>query len=208
MTKGEQTRQRIIEQSAQLFSKTGYFGTSIADIVDATALQKGGLYAHFSSKDDLALAAFDYAFEIQQSRFKVVLKGIRSPLERIRQYLIVFATIATDPPLVGGCPVLNTAIESDDAIPQLKARAQGAMNQWYEFLQISFQKAVDRGEVYANTSPTRMASFFIASLEGAIMLSKLYDDSTHMQRVLETLQDYLTTISLKPTASASEGKAP
>ena len=49
-TKGDLTRQNIIEKSMQLFSVKGYFNTSIAGIVKATGLTKGGLYGHFRNK--------------------------------------------------------------------------------------------------------------------------------------------------------------
>ncbi len=61
MTKGEQTRNRIIQQAAELFNKRGYTGSSINDVMACTGLQKGGIYRHFESKEQLALTAFDYA---------------------------------------------------------------------------------------------------------------------------------------------------
>ena len=79
--KGEQTRQKIIEKSLQLFSVKGYFNTSINDILEATALTKGGLYGHFSSKEDIWYAVYDEAVEIWKRN---VFKGIRDnsdPLE-------------------------------------------------------------------------------------------------------------------------------
>ena len=54
MSKGEQTRERILARSAQLFNRQGYFGSSLADIMRETGLEKGGIYNHFSSKEQLA----------------------------------------------------------------------------------------------------------------------------------------------------------
>ena len=48
----EQTLEKIVDISAELFAKKGYEQTSIQDILDATGLSKGGLYHHFKSKDD------------------------------------------------------------------------------------------------------------------------------------------------------------
>src|SRR5580704_10118479 len=61
--RGEATRRRIVEQSAAVFNRHGYSGTSMSDLMAATGLEKGGLYRHFASKEDLAAAAFDYAWE-------------------------------------------------------------------------------------------------------------------------------------------------
>ena len=57
MTKGQQTRRGIVEKAAPLFNQKGYEGTSLSDLMDATGLQKGGIYRHFDSKEELAAAA-------------------------------------------------------------------------------------------------------------------------------------------------------
>ncbi len=62
MSKGDQTRQRIIAEAASLFNRRGFEGGSLLDVMEATGLEKGGIYRHFSSKEELAAAAFDYAW--------------------------------------------------------------------------------------------------------------------------------------------------
>src|SRR5277367_1901301 len=63
LSKGDQTRQRIIHKAAQVFNRRGFAGASISDLMEATGLEKGGIYRHFESKQELAEAAFDYAWE-------------------------------------------------------------------------------------------------------------------------------------------------
>ena len=63
MTKGEQTRRKIVEAAAPIFNKRGYEGSSLSDLMEATGLKKGGIYRHFSSKEELAAEAFDYTWE-------------------------------------------------------------------------------------------------------------------------------------------------
>src|SRR5688572_24291233 len=60
MTKGEETRQFIIERSAPLFNTKGIAATAMSDIMDVTKLSKGSLYVHFENKDVLADAVVDY----------------------------------------------------------------------------------------------------------------------------------------------------
>ena len=60
-TKGLQTRQRIVELAAPVFNRQGYVGASMRDLIGATGLEKGGIYNHFGSKEQLALEAYDYA---------------------------------------------------------------------------------------------------------------------------------------------------
>ena len=65
-SKGEVTRQTIVDESLQLFSVKGYYNTSIKDVLAATGLTKGGLYGHFSitwPTDALDLDAGSYEIE-------------------------------------------------------------------------------------------------------------------------------------------------
>jgi len=50
MTKGEQTRKKIVQAAAPIFNQRGYEGSSVNDLMEATGLQKGGIYRHFASK--------------------------------------------------------------------------------------------------------------------------------------------------------------
>lgn len=54
-TKGEKSKQRIIECSAKLFIKNGYNNTGIKEILEETNLPKGSFYYHFENKKDLAI---------------------------------------------------------------------------------------------------------------------------------------------------------
>jgi TetR/AcrR family transcriptional regulator, cholesterol catabolism regulator len=49
-------RTELTRQAARLFAEKGYHGTSIGEIADALGVQKGSLYAHISSKQDLLYA--------------------------------------------------------------------------------------------------------------------------------------------------------
>ena len=62
MSKGEVTRQRIVEAAAGLFNQRGFENASLSELMEATGLEKGGIYRHFASKEELATAAFDYAW--------------------------------------------------------------------------------------------------------------------------------------------------
>src|ERR1700759_1123854 len=73
LTKGELTRRKIVEAPAPIFNRYGYEGSSLAALMQATGLKKGGIYRHFASKEELAVEAFDYSWEAAwNSRFQHV----------------------------------------------------------------------------------------------------------------------------------------
>jgi TetR/AcrR family transcriptional regulator, transcriptional repressor for nem operon len=176
MSKAQITRDHIIHQAAALFNQRGYAGASIADIMAATSLKKGGIYNHFQSKDELAIAAFHYAVQLMQQRYAVALRGQRSARARLQAMINTFCAAAVDPPVAGGCPILNTAIESDHAHPALRQCAQQAMDQWQQLLTKILRWGIEHGEVHSSIDPATSASMIIALIEGAVMMSQLYGD--------------------------------
>ena len=76
MRKGERTRQEIIRKAAPIFNQRGYDGAALSDLMRATGLEKGGIYRHFESKQELAGDAFDHAWN-GRSRWIPVSKELR-----------------------------------------------------------------------------------------------------------------------------------
>jgi TetR/AcrR family transcriptional repressor of nem operon len=194
MSKGEQTRERILARSAQLFNRRGYSGSSLADIMRETGLEKGGIYNHFSSKEQLAVEAFDYASGLVEERVRQALAGKFHARERLLALVSVFQGIVEDPPVIGGCPILNTAIDADDANEALRDRVRAAMDNLRDTIQRIVFKGIERQELRSGIDADEVASILIATLEGAIMLSNLYKDPVHMKRAALHIAKYIETV--------------
>ncbi|HEU5099038.1 MAG TPA: TetR/AcrR family transcriptional regulator [Roseiflexaceae bacterium] len=196
MTKGEQTRQRIITRAAPVFNVHGYAGTSMGQLTEATGLEKGGIYNHFPSKEALALQAFDYAVGLTAERFAHALAGKQGAVERLLAIVGVLKHYVDDPTLPGGCPILNTAIEADDAYPPLRERAKAAMTDWHRLIGSNVKAGVQRGELRPDADPRVVASVLTATMEGGLMLSKLYGDPVYMYRAADHLEAYIRSLAL------------
>lgn len=191
MSKARATKEKILRQAAELFNQQGYSGASISDIMHATGLQKGGIYNHFQSKDELALQAFDYAYSLLQSTLRTAIKGKRRCRERLQAMLSIHLSLLENPPIPGGCPILNTAIESDDTHPALRDRAQQAMDAWRSLIMRIITQGIAKGEVSSTVEADVVATVIISTLEGGLMMSKLYADPIHLQRAVDHLNLYL-----------------
>ncbi len=191
MSKAQVTKAHIIEQAAALFNQQGYAGSSMSDVMRVTGLQKGGIYNHFRSKDELALEAFSFAVQRIQQRFMGALKEKRHAVDRLMAILSVYGQFLDNPPVQGGCPLLNTAVESDDAHPALREQTQLAMDAWRSLIERIVRKGVTRGELQSTVDAATVATILIATVEGGIMLSKLYDDPSHLERALTHLRTYV-----------------
>src|SRR3954451_10523741 len=118
---GDQTRENIIRQAAALFNTQGFAGASMSDIMAATGLQKGGIYRHFASKEQLAVEALDYAVALMSERFARALEGRVRVMDRWEAIMGVLGWMQHAPPVPGGCQVMNAGIENDDGNPALRA---------------------------------------------------------------------------------------
>jgi AcrR family transcriptional regulator len=191
MSKAQETREKILREAAALFNQYGYSGSSMSDIMRVTGLQKGGIYNHFKSKDELALQAFDFAVEGMRKQYLTVLKGKHSAVDRLKAIISIFSNLAENPPIPGGCPLLNTAVESDDTHPALRERVQIAMDGWRALICKIINKGIAKGEVRENIKADVVATIVISTLEGAVMMSKLYGDAIHLKRVVAHLHEYI-----------------
>ena len=133
-TKGERTRQRIVELAAPVFNRQGYVGASLRDLVDATGLEKGGIYNHFGSKELLAVEAYDFAMSRVTGHLARSQEGATDALDRLTRMIRAFGVTARRPAIEGGCPIMNTAIECDDTHPELRDRARASMTLWHRLV--------------------------------------------------------------------------
>jgi len=191
VTKGAETREQILFEAACLFNVKGYWGVALSDMMHATGLGKGGIYNHFESKEKLALAAFDYAVSLIHARFERALAGVSGARDRLRAYLVFFEDYSRNPPIPGGCPIMNTAIEHDDGNPELRKRSREAMELWRQFIVRTVRRGIKNHEMRPDNDPEQVGTVFIATIEGAVMLSKLYGDISHVDRALAHLKRYI-----------------
>ena len=158
-----------------------------------TGLEKGGIYNHFSSKEQLALEAFDYAYTLLDQRIRNYLAGKTHAVDRLLAIVSYFQSLIDDPVVDGGCPILNTAVEADDAYPVLRDRARAAMDSLRGTLKRIVTKGIERQEIRPEVDVDACVTVFIATAEGAVMLSKLYQDPQHMRRAAAHLTRYIET---------------
>ncbi len=189
MTKGELTRKRIIEAAAPIFNQYGYEGSSLNALMEATGLKKGGIYRHFTSKEELAAEAFDYTWETAWKARLLHVDEKANGINKLKQLIANF--VERRSPVPGGCPVLNTAIDADDGNPMLRSRVGKALRLWTGRLQAYVEEAQQQRVARAGIDPKDVATLIVASLEGALMMSRIQRRDEALRRVQSHLNEYL-----------------
>src|SRR6267154_2460465 len=189
MTKGEQTRKKIVAAAAPIFNQNGYEGSSLNDLMEATGLKKGGIYRHFSSKEELAVEAFDYTWEAAWNARLLHVDEKANGIEKLKQLIANFVDDRS--PVAGGCPILITAIDADDGNRVLRTRVAKALRSWVSRLQVIVEQAQERGETLRGVDSKAVATLIVASLEGALMMSRVQRNDEALRRVQSHLNGYL-----------------
>jgi len=190
VTKGEQTRREIVRKSAPFFNQKGYEGTSLSDLMEATGLQKGGIYRHFSSKEELATEAFDYSWGKAVSGRLDGVAEIPDCVNRLKKMIDNFVELRAG--LVrGGCPLMNTAIEADDGNPALRARAKKALQNWTVRLSKITTEGIKKQQINHRIDPLKLSHLIIGSLEGALLISRLQNSDEPLRAIKQHLSEYL-----------------
>ncbi len=197
MGKGKATRDMILGKAAALFNSRGYFGASMSDVMNATGLEKGGIYNHFPSKDQLALEAFDFAFEQGSELFRSRLDLHDKSIDKLIAFVECFKQVASNPPVPGGCPLLNSAVESDDGHPEMKIRVMKAMDVVLGSVERLIERAIAEGDLQPSANPQEMARTIVAVLEGGIMLTRLYSDNQYMDSVSSSVHTQINAIRIE-----------
>jgi len=197
MRKGEATRERIIAAAAPIFNQHGYEGTSMQALMEATGLEKGGLYRHFSSKEDLAAEAFRFAIgQIRKVRTGD-LEHISGALPKLQYIIERFVEMPS--PIPGGCPLMNTAVDSDDGNAVLRNLAARALRSWRNRLSMIVAEGIAAGEIRPEADPCRIANVIISTLEGALMLARIERSRAPLADARITLEEWLDSLRPIPT---------
>jgi AcrR family transcriptional regulator len=190
--KGTRTRQNIIEKSLQIFCVKGYYNTSINDILEATGLTKGGLYGHFSSKEDIWYAVYDEALGIWR---QVVFKGIQSnssPLERIQTFIENdIKNKLGNGVFEGGCFFHSMLVELSGQSVAMSKHILGGFMQLAGLLCTWLEQADQQGMLKEGLNFKEIANYIIISLNGAAALYASSRDPAILDHTVSQLRFYI-----------------
>lgn len=191
-SKGAETRREIIRQAAPIFNRKGFAGAALSDLMSATGLEKGGIYRHFKSKQQLAAEAFDYAWNIAWKLRAEDTEHIVNSVDRLQQLVRNFRDRRTG--LVpGGCPLLNTAIDADNGNVILRRRAKRALDAWLGRIRSIVEQGKRTSEIRANVDAAAVAATVVSTLEGSLMIGRLQSSDQPVDQACRHLERYFET---------------
>lgn len=190
------TKERILLKSGVLFNTQGYKATSISDITTATGFTKGAIYRHFESKAALEKDTLFHLSLIMFEKLRLLIKREVTAGNKLRAIFRYFESYITNPGVKGGCPLMNAAIEADDSNPFLRKEAVKILDILRDSVTHILKNGIRHKQIKKQTDLEFYATVVIASLEGAIMMSKLRGNNHDIRRVIKHLEMQLKNIEL------------
>ncbi|HEY9048322.1 MAG TPA: TetR/AcrR family transcriptional regulator [Ohtaekwangia sp.] len=195
MTKAERTRQYIIEKTAPLFNKKGFDGTSLKDLTDSTGLTKGAIYGNFADKEEIALEAFKYSMTKVREMVHLEMEDANTYKKQLIALLEFYARYVFNPPVAGGCPLLNTAVEADDHHLPMRKVVVKELLETIHFITSLLDKGVKAGEFKKGIKTNEIAYTLFCSVEGALMFARAERSDEPMQIIVRHCKNLLNQIS-------------
>jgi len=155
--------------------------------MEATKLSKGSMYVHFENKEVLACAAVDHNMKVLGDKLQLALNKSKTAKEELFTYIDFFSN-AVNPPLTGGCPLLNFGTEADDTNPIVKEKINKGIKYNQQILQNSISKGIANGEFKPDWNAEDFAIVIFAMMEGGHLMSRMSGSNDKMKIITKTLK--------------------
>src|SRR3984893_16927989 len=114
-----------VERAMNVFWSRGYHGTALPDLLRATKLSRGSLYAAFGGKHALFLRALDRYIADALARIDVELGPRHTPVDGLRTFLAGYVERTSGASGRRGCLLVATAMELAGHDSDVAARIRG-----------------------------------------------------------------------------------
>jgi TetR/AcrR family transcriptional regulator, transcriptional repressor for nem operon len=182
---------QILDAAAQLISERGYAQTSVDDVIRHAGLcGKAHFYHHFRSKEELGYAVLDRQFQDFADRGLAVLREpMLQPIERLHRFIDALVTVQAQRGCRGGSCFGTLASELSDAHEGFRQRIEIVFERWAGQLQALLWEM--RPQLNDSVDTARLARFIIATLEGAVLMSRVTKEIGVMEHIAADLKRFI-----------------
>jgi TetR/AcrR family transcriptional repressor of nem operon len=184
-------RIQILDAAAHLISERGFTLTSIDDVIRESRLSgKSHFYHYFKSKEELGYAVLNRQFERFADRGLAILREpMIDPLERLDLFIDSLVALQAERGCKGGSPFGSLAAEMADAHEGFRKRIDVVFERWASQIQSLLWEA--RSQLNEEVDAARLSRFIIATLEGALLMSRVNRDIAVLQAIAADLKRFI-----------------
>ena len=178
-----------IESAMGVFWSSGYHATSLPDLLEATNLSRGSLYAAFGDKHGLFLRALGQYIADSLTRLDADLDPQKDALEGIRACLARYVERTSGAGGKRGCLVVATAMELGSHDAEVEQRIRRFFKAMETRLAAALGRAKSEGRLADGIEPATAARLLMCVLEGMRVVSKTNSDRSVSEAAVQTLLD-------------------
>lgn len=177
--------------AAELIRVRGVGGTTLDDVVTAGQVSKSQLYRHFEDKTALVRAVIERVGEETIGRQRTMLEAVSSldDLRRWRDDMV--RHIATQNGRYG-CSLGSLANEVSDHDSTARAQLEALFAAWCDLFEEILGRFQDDGIIPSDANASRLATGFVAAIQGGYLLAQSSRDAAPMAAALDMAIDHLT----------------
>lgn len=190
MSKGTNTRERLLQAAKTLFSVHGCRTTTIEDIITATGITKGAFYHYFKSKDQLC----EMIIERIAADYEKLLDSVppsASPLEKLRNLLETLLKLNASGQWVNCRLILRLSAELQHASPPLREKLLRFWRWYTGVYEDLIMQCRAAGQIRTDISPNLQSRFTLNLLAGTLTLEKLQPDAPQLQDMADLALQWL-----------------
>ncbi len=195
-TRANSSRERILSTAEAIILQKGFAGTTIDEILDKSAITKGGFFYHFNGKMDLARAIVERYIRMDNEVFDELSARANKLSEDPLQQTLIFLNLFTE--MVGGltavhpgCVVAVFTYEAQMIDEGIKDLMREGMLGWRKMLVERIEKIQEKYPARIETSTDALADMFTSSLEGGIILARLFGDNQALINQVHAYRSHL-----------------
>lgn len=179
----------VLDAAMRAFWEHGYQGTSMADLVKATGLNRGSIYAGFKDKRSLYISTLEHYDTVYRVAFLNQLRDMSDPKAAI---LAAFSAIETgNEDLPGGCLMVNSTLEVAPHDPEIAALVEASIGQVEGFFRECLHRADQRGELAPGLRPDDTAKVLLGMMVGLLVITRTSPQSPAVAPILQQVREIL-----------------
>jgi len=192
------TRQALIEAAFNEIYANGFRAASLDAILQSSGVTKGALYFHFGSKQSLGYAVVEERVKpLVRERYIAPFKTATDPIEGLKRMgRRMQEELEKMGVLLLGCPVNNLVTEMSGVDEGFRRRLAKILDEWKDTISEGLRRGQRSGLVRSGIDPAAVATFYVASYQGACGFAKNAHDIAPFVACREGLEDHLQ--SLRP----------
>jgi AcrR family transcriptional regulator len=198
-TKGERTRERILDVAYLSIIEKGFAATSIEELVEAAGITKSGFFYHFRDKNDMARQLFDRFLAEDVAIIDTLEERAHElsddPLQSFLIFLNLYAQMMDDmETLHPGCMVATVTYQERLFDAEVKRMNVQYLERMRARFAGSFRKIVAEHPPRVDVDLDALADNLTVIVEGAIVLSKALNDPGLMGKQTRLFRNHIKLI--------------